>query len=85
MGRIRKTLPLADSSTIKYFLPWVTAVPVAIYSLYAGMTAISRSGSLGVFLADIRRTQKLGTTFGQLYDLVMPIQTIIPEGRSAGR
>jgi len=62
----------------QYFSPWISILFVAAYTFYGGLQVIDGALTLGMFLANLKIIQTMGSSWGAIYKVLMDIEAINP-------
>jgi len=63
---------------INYFVQWVVNIIVGVYIVYRGMLVVQGRCSLGIYLMDIQIFLSMGIAYGQMYKVLMGMQSVQP-------
>jgi len=58
-----------------YFPRWMTVILLALYICYAGQLTIAGDMTLGMFLADVSVYTQMGQAWGEIYKILLNMQT----------
>eukprot|EP00928_Gymnodinium_smaydae_P033519 TRINITY_DN23993_c0_g1_i1.p1 TRINITY_DN23993_c0_g1~~TRINITY_DN23993_c0_g1_i1.p1 ORF type:complete len:847 (-),score=151.78 TRINITY_DN23993_c0_g1_i1:26-2566(-) len=74
--RYREANQVLENNT--YIAVWLTNIFVALYSLLGGSLVIAGATPLGMFLTQLQAMNDMGLSWGEIYDVMSSMNTVLP-------